>query len=50
MEIQGSPFACDVYDISRVNVNKPSKGLVGQTYNFESQSLTTMAPALQYIN
>ena len=39
IEIQGSPFACEVYDISRVRISKKHKGIVGKPYNFDSESL-----------
>lgn len=39
IEIQGSPFACDVYDITRVALSRLHKGLVGSPYNFESEYL-----------
>ena len=37
VEIVGSPFACEVYDISRVRVSKMLRGVVGKPYEFESK-------------
>ena len=39
IEIQGSPFACEVYDISRVRISKLHKGIVGKPYNFEGEAI-----------
>ena len=36
-EIPGSPFGCEVYDISQVRVGKMPKGLVGKPYEFDSK-------------
>ena len=36
-EITGSPFACEVYDLSKVKVSKLLKGVLGKPYDFEGE-------------
>jgi len=36
IEIPGSPFGCEVYDINQVEVGNFQKGLVGKPYEFDS--------------
>ncbi|CAH1781774.1 unnamed protein product [Owenia fusiformis] len=35
IEIPGSPFACEVYDISKVKVGKLTQGMVGRPHEFD---------------
>ncbi len=37
IELQGSPFACEVYDIGAVKVAPLKKGIVGRPYDIDSK-------------
>jgi hypothetical protein len=39
IETVGSPFACEVYDINRVDVNIKPRAVVGKAYDFEGEIL-----------
>ena len=39
IEIVGSPFVCEVYDASRVEVNIQPRAVVGKPYDFEGMVL-----------
>ena len=40
LEIPGSPFGCEVYDINRVKVSKMPRGVIGKPADFEGKAIS----------
>ena len=40
VEITGSPFACECYDISQVRVSRLENGVVGKKYSFDGKYIS----------